>query len=91
MADQQKVTRRYDPVSKRVITETVGRALDESLAARTKFGSTAGSGLGSMGKKFTPPKQEQGESASAYAARVRKAREDSAAVEGQTKALSGMK
>lgn len=90
---EQKVTKRWDPVNKRYITETVGGKLDAdaSSATRTKFGSTAGRGLGSMGGGFTPPKQNPGEDSASYRERVRKAREDNAAVEGQKKALSGMK
>jgi len=69
--------------------EDVERAKDKE-----RLGSTAGRGLGAKGKTTAGmPKQEPGESLSAYAERMRKYREtegSSAKAEGQKKALRGM-
>lgn len=65
--------------------------LEELEDAKTKqqFGSTAGKGLGSLGRKgFVPPKQDAGEDSSAYATRVRKARTAHEDAEAQKRALS---
>lgn len=65
--------------------QTIGQRFvkdDESIAAaqdKARLSSTAGSGLGSKGKALTgAPKQEAGESPSAYGERMRKYRETEA-------------
>lgn len=56
--------------------------------AKERLSSTAGAGLGSKGKALTgAPKQEAGESPSAFGERLRKYRE----VEAQRKAFGGAK
>ena len=59
--------------------------------AKAKFGSTAGKGLGAKEKvKEGMPKQEQGESPAAYAARLRKWREENdVETKARNKALGG--
>lgn len=59
-----------------------------SAETKEKSGTTAGKGLGKLGKPFVPPKQEQGESPQAYGARVRKARADHEAASAQKKAIT---
>jgi len=69
--------------------EDVERAKDKE-----RVGTTAGKGLGAMGKSTSGmPKQEPGEEASSYAERLRKWRAGQvgdAKAEGQKKALRGM-
>lgn len=63
----------------------------KSAANILRAGTTAGSGLGKLGKAQTGmPKQEDGESPSAYGERLRKWREGSPAIDGQKKALQAM-
>lgn len=63
----------------------------KSAAATFRRSTTAGAGLGKLEKKSTGlPKQEEGESPSAYGARLRKYRDENPQVEGQKKALLGM-
>jgi hypothetical protein len=64
----------------------------KTAAATFRRSTTAGAGLGKLEKKSEGmPKQEPGESPSAYGARLRKYREENPAIEGQKKALMGMK
>jgi hypothetical protein len=61
----------------------------EETRSKTKFGTTAGKGLGALGRGgFVPPKQESGEDSATYGARVRKARTDYEAAQAQKKALA---
>ena len=63
----------------------------KTAAAMFRKSTTAGAGLGKLEKKSTGlPKQEEGESPSAYGARLRKYRDENPAIEGQKKALQSM-
>jgi hypothetical protein len=61
-----------------VATTYIGATKSEgdvaAAEATSRLGSTAGAGLGTKGKAFTPPKMNPGESSGAYSERVRKAR-----------------
>ena len=75
--------------------QTESREVGQDENALLKGKAQDASGLGSRvsGSAFKPPKMEQGESSSSYAARVASARREheAAQVAGQKKALKEMK
>jgi len=84
----QTTERFWDPNSKKMLTRTVGQ--NEGAQTQLKYGSTANTRLGAAGQSTAGmPKQDPGESLSAYSARIRKWRESQASSQASALAKSG--
>lgn len=84
---------RYDAEGGKVhsIAPKLSNDQAKTAASILRKSTTAGAGLGKVSKPATGmPRQNPGEAASDYSARVRRWRADKPAIDGQKKALLGM-